>query len=82
MAKSVEEIAGAMYKLVAEAQGVKKLKPTDLTKAMLELFGGEVDKKACKAAIKELINSGRCIYTYWGGSYVELPQEGGPAKEE
>jgi hypothetical protein len=81
MAKTVDEIADAMYKLVSEAQGVKKLKPTDLTKAMVQLFGDEVDKKMCKGAIKQLVNSGRCIYTYWGGSYIELPQEGGPAKE-
>ena len=81
MAKTVDEIAGAMLKLVTEAQGVKKLKPTDLTKAMHQLFEGEVDKKTCKAAIKELVNSGRCIYTYWGGSYIELPQDGGPAPE-
>jgi hypothetical protein len=75
MAKSIDEIADAMLKLVTEAQGMKKLKPTDLTKAMIELFGDEVDKKSCKAAIKELVNSGRCIYTYWGGSYIELPQD-------
>ena len=81
MAKTVDEVADAMHKLVAEAQGVKKLKPTDLTKAMLELFGEEADKKLCKEAIKQLVNSGRCIYTYWGGSYIELPQEGGPTKE-
>ncbi len=80
MAKTVDEIADAMHKLVSEAQGVKKLKPTDLTKAMVQLFGDEVDKKLCKGAIKQLVNSGRCIYTYWGGSYIELPQEGGPTK--
>ena len=81
MAKTVEEIADAMYKLVEEAQGLKKLKPTDLTKSMLELYGDEVDKKTCKEAIKELMNSGRCIYTYFGGSYVELPQEEGPPSQ-
>ena len=81
MAKSVEEVADAMFKMVSDAQGMKKLKPTDLTKAMLEMFGDEVDKKLCKAAIKELVNNGRCIYTYFGGSYIELPQEGGPSKE-
>jgi hypothetical protein len=81
MAKTAEEIADAMYKLVSEAQGIKKLKPTDLTKAMLEMFGDDADKKMCKAAIKELINSGRCIYTYFGGSYIELPQEEGPPRE-
>ena len=52
MAKTVDEIADSMYKLVAEAQGLKKLKPMDLTKAMMELYGDDVDKKACKAAIK------------------------------
>jgi hypothetical protein len=81
MAKTTEEIADAMYKLVAEAQGMKKLKPTDLIKAMHEIFGDDTDKKMCKAAIKELINSGRCIYTYFGGSYIELPQEEGPARK-
>ena len=81
MAKTVDEIADSMFNMVKEAQGMKKLKPMDLTKAMMELFGDEVDKKMCKAAIKQLIDSGRCIYTYWGGSYIELPQEGGPSKE-
>jgi hypothetical protein len=81
MAKTAEELADAMYKLVAEAQGKRKLKPPDLTKAMLEMFGDDADKKTCKAAIKVLINSGRCIYTYFGGSYIELPQEEGPSKK-
>jgi hypothetical protein len=53
----------------------------DLTKAMIELYGDEVDKKLCKAAIKELINSGRCVYTYFGGSYVEIPHKEGSANE-
>jgi hypothetical protein len=82
MAKTVEEVAGAMFKLVEEAQGMKKLKPTDLTKSMVEMFGDDVDKKLCKAAIKELINSGRCVYTYFGGSYIELPHEEGAASKD
>ena len=77
----VEEIANAMYKMVEESMGQKKLKPTDLTKAMLEIYEGRVDKKACKAAIKELINSGRCVYTYFGGSYIELPHREGAAND-
>jgi hypothetical protein len=76
---SVEEVAEAMYKLVAEAQGQKKLKPGDLTKAANELFGDRVDKKACKEAIRSLIESGRCVYTYFGGSYIELPHKEGAA---
>ncbi len=75
MAKPVGEVADAMYKLVEDARGMKKLKPTDLTKAMVQLYGDEVDKKLCKAAIKELVNSGRCIYTYFGGSFVEIPPD-------
>ncbi len=75
--KTVEEVADAMYKMVADAQGQKKLKPGDLTKAMVQIFGDQVDKKLCKAAIKELVNNGRCVYTYFGGSFIELPHKEG-----
>jgi hypothetical protein len=81
MAVTAETVAEAMYDLVKEVQGKKKLKAMDLTKAMIQRFGeDDCDKKVCKAAIRELIDSGRCIYTYFGGSYVELPPEnGGPS---
>lgn len=81
MAKTVEEIADAMYKMVAESQGVKKLKPGDLTKLMMQQYPDEVDKKTCKAAIKELVNSGKCVYTYFGGSFLELPHREGAAND-
>jgi len=81
MAKTVDEIAEAMYKMVAEAQGLKKLKPMDLIKGMIQMFGDEVDKKACKEAIKQLINSERCVYTYFGGSFIELPHKEGAAND-
>lgn len=81
MAKSVEEIAEAMFKMVSDAQGMKKLKPGDLTKAMIQLYGDEVDKKLCKAAIKILVNSGKCVYTYFGGSFLELPHREGAAND-
>ncbi|MBD3402346.1 hypothetical protein GF420_05580 [candidate division GN15 bacterium] len=81
MAKTVEEVADLMFNMVKDAQGQKKLKPMDLTKAMIEQYGDEVDKKLCKAAIKQLINSGRCVYTYFGGSYVELPHREGAAND-
>ena len=81
MAKTVEEIADAMFKMVSDAQGQKKLKPMDLTKAMIQLFGDEVDKKTCKGAIKQLIDSGKCVYTYFGGSYIEIPHDEGAANE-
>ncbi len=76
---TVEQVADQMYKMVADAQGVKKLKPGDLSKAMMEIHGDKVDKKLCKEAIKTLINSGRCVYTYFGGSFIELPHKEGAA---
>ena len=82
MAKTTDEIADAMFKLVEEAQGLKKLKATDLRKAVIEIFGDdEVDKKACKLGIKQLIDSGRCVYTYFGGSYIELPHREAAAND-
>ncbi len=81
MAKSVDEIADAMFKMVKEATGQKKLKPMDLTKAMIEMYGDEVDKKLCKSAIKQLVDSGRLVYTYFGGSFLELPHREGAAND-
>lgn len=78
---TVEEVAEAMYKLVAQAQGQKKLKPGDLTKSAMQIFGDRADKKVCKGAIKELIESGRCVYTYFGGSFIEIPHEEGAANK-
>jgi len=80
---TVEKVADAMYNMVKEAAGQKKLKPMDLQKAMIEYFGPDrCDKKLCKAAIKQLIDSGRCVYTYFGGSFIEIPHEEGAAKGE
>jgi hypothetical protein len=80
MAVSPEQVADAMYEMVAEYMGKKKLKASDLTKAMIEKFGeAEVDKKTCKLALRQLMDSGRCVYTYFGGSYVEIPHEEGAA---
>ena len=75
--KSVDEVADAMIGLIKDAQGLKKLKPTDLQKSMAELFGDEFDKKLGKEAIKQLVNSGKVVYTYFGGSYLEIPPEDG-----
>jgi hypothetical protein len=71
---SVDEIADGMYKMVKDATGQKKLKPTDLQKAMMELHG--VDKKTCKLAIRSLVDNGRLVYSYFGGSFLEIPTEG------
>jgi hypothetical protein len=78
---SVDELAEAMFRMISDAQGVRKLKPTDVSKGMIEHFGSDrCSKELCKEAIRQLVDSGRCIYTYFGGSYIELPQqEQGPA---
>ena len=76
MPVSVEQIAEAMYALVVECAGKKNLKAGDLTKAMIAKFGErECNKELCKQAIRILIDSGRCIYSYLGGSYIQLPQK-------
>ena len=79
--KTVDEIADAMYNMVKEAAGQKKLKPMDLTKSMIAMYGDEVDKKLCKSAIKQLVDSGRLVYTYFGGSFLELPHKEGAAND-
>ena len=78
---SVTEVADAMYNMVKEATGLRKLKPMDLTKNIMEAYGDRVDKQICKDAIKQLIESGKCVYTYFGGSYIELPHKVGAANE-
>ena len=80
MPKTSETIADAMFQLIKENSGKKKFKPMDLTKYMMEKFGDETDKKMCKQALKELIESGRAVYTYFGASYVEIPHVEGAAQ--
>ena len=72
---SVDDVANAMFELVKSTHGKKNLKAMDLTKAMIEKYGDACDKKICKLAIRQLIDSGRCIYSYVGGSYVTLPPD-------
>jgi hypothetical protein len=72
---TIEQIADAMFELVKSTHGKKNLKPMDVTKAMMDEFGEEVDKRTCKKALRQLIDSGRCTYKYAGGSYVTLPED-------
>jgi len=72
----VDEVAEAMYEMVKEYHGKRNLKAMDLTKAMIEKFGADqCDKAVCKQAIRTLVDSGRCTYSYVGGSYIVLPPE-------
>ena len=79
---TVEEMAEAMYKIIADGAGKKQYKAGDLQKAMKELYGADnVDRQDVKLAIRSLIESERCIYTYFGGSYIELPRKEGAAND-
>jgi len=71
---TIDQIADAMYELVASLKGKRDLKPMDLTKQMIEQFDGEVDKRTCKKALRQVIDSGRLTYKYAGGSFVSLPE--------
>ena len=74
---STEEIAEAMYAMIEQDMGKKKYKALDLQKEMKARLGA--DKKACKLAIRSLVDTGRCVYTYFGGSYIEIPHKEGAA---
>ena len=82
MPVSIDEVAEEMFKMVTEYNGKKNLKAGDLTKAMIAKFGADNCTKAdCKLAIRQLMESGRCVYTYFGGSYITLPKKEGAAPE-
>jgi hypothetical protein len=75
---TIETLADEMYQLVAECAGKKSLKPGDLAKAMVAKHGEPAcSRDDCKKAIRILIDSGRCIYSYLGGSYIQLPPKEG-----
>jgi len=71
---SIETLAEEMFQLVTECAGKKNLKAGDLTKAMIAKHGEQAcSKDDCKKTIRILIDSGRCVYGYFGGSFIQLP---------
>jgi hypothetical protein len=68
---TVEEVADAMYKMLVEYHGKKRFKVGDLQKEMKKQFGQDADRKVCKSAIKLMMEDGRTIYGYAGGSWIE-----------
>jgi hypothetical protein len=71
---AAEKIAEEMYAMIAECAGKRNLKPGDVIKAMVGKYGEEAcSRDTCKQAIRILIDSGRCVYSYLGGSYIQLP---------
>ncbi len=70
----IDVLAEDMFQVVSDCAGKRNLKPGDLTKEMIAKHGAEAcTKEDCKQAIRLLIDSGRCIYSYLGGSYIQLP---------
>lgn len=74
---STEALADEMFALVSEYAGKRNLKAGDLTKEMVSRHGEACSKDDCKHAIRLLIDSGRCVYSYLGGSYITLPPKEG-----
>jgi hypothetical protein len=71
---TMEEVAAAMFKLVQDYHGKKNLKALDLRKAMIEKFGeDQCDKKLCKLAIRELIDSGSAPIPTWAAVTSYFP---------
>ncbi len=77
-AVSIETLAEEMFQLVTECAGKKNLKAGDLSKAMIAKHGEQAcTKDDCKKAIRILMDSGRCVYGYFGGSFIQLPPKEG-----
>ncbi|WP_333652611.1 hypothetical protein [Dissulfurispira sp.] len=66
-----EEVKKKIYELVEKSTGKKKLKPSDIQKTISAEAG--ISRDEVKDALKDLIDEGRLIYTYFGGSFVEIP---------
>ena len=74
----IDRLAEEVFQLVAECAGKKNLKAGDIIKEMIARHGEVAcNKDECKKAIRILIDSGRCIYSYLGGSYIQLPPKEG-----
>jgi hypothetical protein len=77
MTLTTESLADEMLALVTQYVGKRNLKAGDLTKEMIARHGESVSKDDCKHAIRLLMDSGRCVYSYLGGSYITLPPKEG-----
>ena len=71
---TTETLADEMFEMISQYAGKRNLKAGDLTKEMMARHGDAgCTKDECKHAIRALIESGRCVYSYLGGSYIQLP---------
>ena len=66
-----EEVKKKIYALVEKSVGKKKLKSSDIQKTISAELG--ITRDEVKDALKDLVDAGTLIYTYFGGSFVEIP---------
>ncbi len=66
-----EEVKQKIYALVEKSVGKKKLKSSDIQKTISAELG--ITRDEVKEALKDLVDAGTLIYTYFGGSFVEIP---------
>ena len=66
-----EEVKQKIYALVEKSIGKKKLKSSDIQKTVSAEAG--ISRDEVKDALKDLVDEGKLIYTYFGGSFVEIP---------
>lgn len=71
-----QELQNKIYELVEKNMGKKKMKAGDIKKAMVA--EGAADDEV-KAAIRELVDGGKLVYSYFGGSFLEVPHKEGSA---
>lgn len=71
-----QELQNKIYELVEKNMGKKKMKAGDIKKAMVAEGAAEDE---VKAAIRELVDGGRLVYSYFGGSFIEVPHKEGAA---
>jgi hypothetical protein len=82
MKLNIKQVAEDMFLMVERDKGSKKYKPSDLFKEMTRKYEAQgITKKDCKQAIRSLVDSGRLVYTYYGGSWVEIPSIEGSARQ-
>jgi hypothetical protein len=71
-----QELQNKIYELVEKNMGKKKMKAGDIKKAMVAEGAAEDE---VKAAIRELVDGGKLVYSYFGGSFIEVPHKEGSA---
>ncbi|HAK87524.1 MAG TPA: hypothetical protein DHV16_04700 [Nitrospiraceae bacterium] len=65
------EVAQKIYELVEKSTGKKKLKSSDIQKTISADLS--ITRDDVKAALRDLVDEGKLIYTYFGGSFIEIP---------